>query len=169
MKLQQTHILLALAGLALLFPSFARAQAGEHAEPVWLRVGGDVAHPLEIGPSDMQLLPRRAVQAKDHDGKAVSFEGITLSDILVLAGVPTGEHAKTLDMYLVVEASDGYRVAFSLPELNSTLTDKVVIVADSRDGKPLTATEGPLRLVVPDEKRQARWVRQVITITIKKA
>jgi hypothetical protein len=30
-------------------------------------------------------------------------------------------------------------------------------VAESVDGQPLSAKEGPLRLVVPEDKRQARW------------
>ena len=38
----------------------------------------------------------------------------------------------------------------------------VVLLADHRDGQPLSTAEGPLRLVVPDEKRHARWVRQGI-------
>jgi len=37
------------------------------------------------------------------------------------------------------------------------------------DGKALDAKEGPLRLVVPDEKMQARWVRQVIGLVVKRA
>ena len=33
-----------------------------------------------------------------------------------------------------------------------------------RDGKPLDAKQGPLRLIVPDESRPARWIRQVVRI-----
>jgi hypothetical protein len=39
-------------------------------------------------------------------------------------------------------------------------------VADSRDGAALGPAEGPWRLVVPDEKRPARWARQVKAITL---
>lgn len=39
-------------------------------------------------------------------------------------------------------------------------------MADRRDGKPLSETEGPLRMVVPDEKRQASRVSQVIMLTM---
>lgn len=31
----------------------------------------------------------------------------------------------------------------------------------------LSDAEGPLRIIVPGEKRQARWVRQVTVLTIK--
>jgi hypothetical protein len=40
------------------------------------------------------------------------------------------------------------------------------LLADQRDGKPLGANEGPLRAIVPGEKRHARWVRQVIALKI---
>jgi hypothetical protein len=45
----------------------------------------------------------------------------------------------------------------------------VILLADRRDGQPLAAAEGPLRLVVPDEKRHARWVRQVRSCTVRRA
>ena len=48
-------------------------------------------------------------------------------------------------------------------------TEKVVLLADRRDGKPLSEKEGPLRIVVSDEKRQARWIRQVKSIQVRNA
>ena len=54
-------------------------------------------------------------------------------------------------------ATDGYRAVFALPGLDHAYTDRIVILADRRDGKPLTEKEGPLRIVVADEKREARW------------
>ena len=53
-------------------------------------------------------------------------------------------------MYLLVEAADDYRVVFALPELDPAFTERVILLADRRDGQPLAAAEGPLRLVVPD-------------------
>jgi hypothetical protein len=35
-----------------------------------------------------------------------------------------------------------------------------------KDGKRLDDKEGPYRIVIPDEKRMARWVRQVTTLKI---
>jgi DMSO/TMAO reductase YedYZ molybdopterin-dependent catalytic subunit len=46
------------------------------------------------------------------------------------------------------------------------MTDKQVILAYRKDGADLDAACGPLRLVVPDEKRQARWVRQVAELEV---
>jgi len=48
-------------------------------------------------------------------------------------------------------------VVIALPELDPAFTDKQIVLALARDGKPLDAKEGPYRLVIPDEKRMARW------------
>jgi hypothetical protein len=48
------------------------------------------------------------------------------------------------------------------------LTDRIVLLADAMDGQPLSAHEGPFRIIVPKEKRAARWVRQVKSVTVRK-
>ncbi len=136
-----------------------------------LTVGGEVARPLKLGAADLAKLPRLTVSAKDHDGKPATFEGVALVEVLRLAGVEFGEklRGKSLALFLVVEAADGYRVVFALPELDSAFTDEVIILAGHRDGKALSEAEGHWRIVVPNEKRQARWVRQVVALTIRRA
>jgi DMSO/TMAO reductase YedYZ molybdopterin-dependent catalytic subunit len=67
------------------------------------------------------------------------------------------------------EARDGYRVAFSLVELDSTIASSEVFIAFQRDGKPLPAEMGPFRLIVPTDKRGARWIRQLSRITLIEA
>ena len=69
---------------------------------------------------------------------------------------------------VVIEAVDGYRVVFSLAELDPALTDRIILVADSKDGQPLPSREGPFRIIVPGEKIPARWVRQVKTVTVRR-
>jgi hypothetical protein len=110
------------------------------------------------------------MRARGHDGRESEFEGVALFDVLKSAGAKFGNELRggELAKYLLVEASDGYRVVFALPELDPACTDRVVLLADRRDGKPLDGKEGPLRLVVPGEKRQARWVRQVTALTLKR-
>ena len=66
-------------------------------------------------------------------------------------------------------AADGYRAVFALPELDSAFTGGLVLLADRVDGRPLPAGVGPLRLVVPDERRHGRWVRQVIAVRVLRA
>jgi DMSO/TMAO reductase YedYZ molybdopterin-dependent catalytic subunit len=67
---------------------------------------------------------------------------------------------------LVVEATDNYHTAFALLELDPATTEKLVLLADKKNGQPLDDKEGPLRLVVPDEKRPIRWVRSVKALRV---
>lgn len=101
-------------------------------------------------------------------GTSATFEGVALRSLLERAGVGFGEsiHGKRLASCLLVEAADGYRVVIALPETDSGFTDKQIVLAFLQDGKPLTEKEGPYRIVIPDEKRMARWVRQVTTLKI---
>jgi DMSO/TMAO reductase YedYZ molybdopterin-dependent catalytic subunit len=73
-----------------------------------------------------------------------------------------------LSASIVATAADGYRVAFSLGELNAGLGDTRVIVTKQCDGKPLSAEDGPFRLIVPGEKRAARSVRQLVELRLFK-
>ena len=68
--------------------------------------------------------------------------------------------------YVVVDAADGYQAVFAMAELDPALTDRVILLADRKGGQPLGAFEGPLRVIVPGEKRPARWVRQVRVLWI---
>ena len=171
-------IYLRRAGFALFLVALLSATTLGQAKPSpatasdsLLSISGEIERPLKLTAADLAKLPRLTVNAKDHDGKAVTFEGVELGEVLKLAGVKFGEEmrGKSLALFLVVDAADNYRAVFALPELDHAFTDRVILLADKRDGKALAASEGPLRIVVPDEKRQGRWVRQVISLSIRRA
>ena len=138
---------------------------------VVLEVGGEVEKPLGLSADDLAAMPRRSVRAKDHKGVESTWEGVAVADLMTKAGARVGEKLRGGAMvdYLVVEAADGYRAVFALPEIDPAFTDKVVLLADRRDGRPMAGTEGPLRIVVPGEKKHARWVRQVTRLTLRRA
>jgi hypothetical protein len=133
-----------------------------------LSVRGEVANHFQLNSSDLAGMARRSVKAKDQQGHEFVFEGVLVADVLKKAGVRQGTELRGefLSFYLLVEAADGYRVIFSLPELDEAFTDRLVLLADRKDGKPLNEREGPFRIIVPDEKRPARWVRQVVALTV---
>ena len=60
-----------------------------------------------------------------------------------------------------------HRAVFALAEFDPDFTDRVILLADRRDGHPLSSKEGPFRIVVPGEKRHARWVREVIALDVE--
>jgi DMSO/TMAO reductase YedYZ molybdopterin-dependent catalytic subunit len=157
-----------LALAILPHPIAAQGQAPAPTSKVILRVGGDVPRPLELTTPELARLPRQTVRGRDHEGKEAEFAGVPLVELLKAAGVKFGQDLRgpALASYLVVEAADGYRAVFALPELDPAFTDRVILLADRRDGKTLGEREGPLRIIVPGEKRHARWVRQVIALKV---
>jgi len=143
--------------------------AQEAATTPTLKVTGAVSTPLTLTIEDLKQMPRRKVSVVNpHDKKTENYEGVLVEDLLKRAGVPQGEDLKgqLLASYLIFEAEDGYRVAFSIAELDSGIVDSGVIVADTLDGAPLPAKQGPFRVVAPREKRAARWVRMLKSITV---
>ena len=123
---------------------------------------------LVLTRADVEALPHVRVPASEHSSVPASFEGVMLKAVLERAGANFGESmkGKHLAECLLVEAADGYRVVIALPELDPAFTDKQIVLAFLKDGKPLTEKEGPYRIVIPDEKRMARWVRQVTALKI---
>ena len=141
----------------------------EDREPGSLTLVNESGAVTTLSRESFAKLPRRTVNAKDHSGASATFEGVSLAEALRQAKVTLGKELKgaLLANYILVEAADGYRVSFSLPEVDPTMTDKVVLIADRKDAKPLDAREGPYRLVVPHDKKHARWVRQVMRIAVQ--
>lgn len=141
----------------------------QQAGPGYLEIGGDVPHPQVFSEQEWKAMKHVTVIATNaHDKKVSAFSGVPLLDILQSAGVPTGEslRGKALTTCVIIMASDGYKVTFSLAELDTGIGARQVIIADSEEGKPLPSTTGPLRLVVPEDKRPARWVRMVKMVRV---
>jgi DMSO/TMAO reductase YedYZ molybdopterin-dependent catalytic subunit len=149
-------------------PAMTAAPAGQVATAS-LSLTGEVKTELHLSAADLKALPRTSVKAFDaHEKQTHVFEGVTLQELLNRAGVPTGEdlRGKGLAMCVVADAADGYRAVYSLGELEPSIGNEIVLVADTVDGQRIPAGQGPLRLVVPSDKRPARWVRMLQTLTV---
>ena len=134
-----------------------------------LKIGGAVSTPLVLTVQDLKKMPRKTLSVvNSHENKTEVYEGVLVEDLLKRAGAPQGEnlHGPALATYVVMEAEDGYRVVFSIAELDSGIVDSGVLVADTVDGAALPAKQGPFRVVAPHEKRPARWVRMLKSITV---
>jgi len=131
--------------------------------------GGDGAVRTLEAPA-IAALPRVSVPLTIH-GEAHLFEGPLLIDVLKAAGT-TGVEAgaalrgPALAQAVVVRAADGYAVVFGLAELDPATRPNRIILADAVDGAPLTAGDGPFRLVAEGDLRPARSVRQVTAIEV---
>lgn len=101
-------------------------------------------------------------------GTTMRCSGVRLSDLASAAGLPAGKAltGDALATLIIAEARDGYRVAFTLGEIDPLLGNRAVVLADRCNGRALTAEDGPLRLVVPGEQRAARSLRQLERLRI---
>jgi DMSO/TMAO reductase YedYZ molybdopterin-dependent catalytic subunit len=133
-----------------------------------LKISGEVIQPLELSLSDLSKMPQKEAILKDKEGKTHAYTGVSIQDILAWAKVPSGKdlHGENLSKYLLVKCADGYQVLFSLAELDSSIADKKVIIADMMDGKPLLKEKGPLRIIAEGEKKPARSSYQVTELLI---
>ncbi len=140
----------------------ATAQTPTTSAPATLAVAGDVSTPLTLSAEDIKSLPRTRVEAKE-EGRTVVYEGVLVGEILKRAGAPLGSNLRgnAMATYVLASASDGYQVLFSLAELDPAFTSNDIIVADTIDGKPLFAYQGPLRIVAPKDSRAARSIRML--------
>ncbi|HEY4335329.1 MAG TPA: molybdopterin-dependent oxidoreductase [Puia sp.] len=153
--------ILLLAGALLFVQLTTTAQS--------VTVGGEVLTPLTLTATDLTAMPRTTAVSKDKQGNPHSFEGVALADIFKKAGVTTGRdlRGENLAKYVLITCADNYQIVFSLAELDSSFTDRVVILADKMEDKPLPAGVGPFRIVVPGEKKPARNCFQVVSIDVK--
>ncbi len=147
--------------------NYANAQAS--ATQGCLKISGEVTKELQLCLPDLAKMERASATIKDKDGVNRTYKGVPVSAILDMAGVTIGKQlrGKNMAKYLLVSAADNYQVVFSLAELDSSFADRVVILADEVDDKPLPAGMGPLRIIVPGEKKAARNIFQVTSFVIR--
>jgi hypothetical protein len=148
-------------------PGSLDAQAAAQA-PTTLQVTGDVRTALSLSPDEIKAMPRTRVQIKDEDGQTVTYEGVLVGELLKRAGAALGPELRgnAVASYVVASATDGYRVVFSLAELDPVFTGSEIIVADTINGKPLFAYQGPFRIVAPKDTRAARSIRMLQSLEV---
>jgi DMSO/TMAO reductase YedYZ molybdopterin-dependent catalytic subunit len=164
---------------ALLFSAFALIfsgaplASGETAasDRATVRLTGKIERPLVVSEADLQTFPRKQLTVTDEKGVQGSYDGVPVVELLQRAGAPLGKQLKgpAMRLFVIVEASDGYQAVFALPEFDPAFTDRVIILADRKNGKPMPSPEGPFRFIVEGEKRHARWVREVTVLDVEQA
>jgi len=134
-----------------------------------LTISGEVAKPLTLQAADLKAMTHSTLTARDRDGKDHQYTGVPLVDLLKQAGVTLGGELRgeNLTKYVLVKAADGYEVLFALPEIDPEFATRTIILADAVDGAPLPQGVGPYRLVVPGEKKPARWIREIKSIEVR--
>lgn len=119
-----------------------------------IRIGGIVSHPLVLSENDLSAFKRTSVTVLDDQGAKTVYEGVPIVELLTRAGAPLGPQLRgpQMKLYVAVKGADGYEAVFALPEFDPAFSDRVIMLADRRDGKPMSAREGAFRVVVPGGK-----------------
>ena len=124
-----------------------------------------------LGVAELTALPQVEVSDSGASGK-VLFRGPTVRSLVNLVGAPEGRALRGPNMMIVViaEASDGYKVVYTLAELDEQFGGRTAIVAVTGNGQPLLPESGPLRVAMSGETtHRARWIRQLTTLRLARA
>jgi hypothetical protein len=161
---------------ALLLGSLALLVSSLHAQtlpstPATIQLLIDGKPTVTLDRQTLAHMPRTSIDTPAiHHEPPAHWQGVALQELLQNAGVPSGEQLRGHSMTTIVRvsASDHYQVVFSLGELDPLLGNEQVLLVDTQDGHPLTK-DGPFRLVVPGDKRPARWIHNVTRIEVTPA
>ena len=134
---------------------------------VVLTVNGDIGtankgKKLELDLASLEQMRRVRVEAAEPFLKRrVMFEGVLLSDLLAVAGVPSS--ASTVSM----TALDDYKVDFKLDDVRGSQ----MLLATKADGKHMPVDRsGPIRIVFPDSSSLGRnpdlWIWSVASMKV---
>lgn len=146
--------------------------AAQQQNPNALTIVGLDGNKLTLSIDQLRQMPQQTVTMNNpHTKSAEQYEGVLLRDVLAKVAAPTGDKLRGDEMrdYVEVTGRDGYSAVFALAELDPAFQDNKVLVAISSGGEPLDDKQGPVRVVAPQDKRPARSVRMVETITVRRA
>jgi hypothetical protein len=148
------------------------AQVMEHSAPP---VPSDhlVIHTFEgktliLSPQELAGLPHKTITVfNEHSNANETYSGVPLADLLGKVGVPLGEkvRGRLFLIGIVAMGTDNYAVLYSLAEIDPSIHTGDVIVADMMNGQKLSS-DGAFKMVSTEEKRPARWVRNLASITV---
>lgn len=128
---------------------------------------------IELSLNDVRALPRvvedHCICVGEVSGYLGTFQyaGVNLRELLkkAAAAQKAGGYRKE-NMYLVFKGTDQYQVVASWNEVQNTAAGRQAMVVLEKDGKPLAAEEGALRLYFPGDKFVGRSVKCLDAIEI---
>jgi hypothetical protein len=150
------------------------AQQTEHAAPsmpsTQLTIRTYDGKTQTFSPGDLAALPHKSVAVFNaHSKTNETYSGVPLVDLLAKVGVPLGEgvRGKLFMIGIIAQGADSYGVLYSLAEVDPAIHTGDVIVADLLDGQKL-GEDGAFKMVSSEERRPARWVRNLASISVVK-
>lgn len=142
-----------------------------------LEVSGMVRKPMTLTVDALRALPATEFgETPIFCGRAEpkhvveGFRGVLLRDLLVAAEVIDDDvrHSSNY-MYVVADATDDYKVVFSLHEIRNTAVGDGILVFYEKNGVPLNTGEGLIALIsLADANRCNRHVRWLNRIEVRR-
>lgn len=166
--LTRTRSTSAMRTRALLVLVVCTSAAHAQSQAVELRLTGLDGIAKTVGLAELQALPQKEIADSSAEAGRLLLRGPTLRSVVSLVGAPEGRALRGPAMTIVVvaEATDGYKVAYALAELDEQFGARGAIVVLTENGKPLAARVGPLRIAVAGEMHRARWIRQLTALRL---
>ena len=113
------------------------------------------------------LAALEALPATTYTTGSDTYTGTSFWGLLNSVGIVTDPDIKNdlLGMYVVATATDGYKVVFSLGELDPGFGNEPDLIAYELNGNPLD-TNGFARLIVPEDVRRGRWLSNLTSLEV---
>lgn len=180
-RMPRTHPSLCVL-LALLACSTPPSTAAADPRPVQveapteakLQVRGGNLRSADLGVDELEALGGEDVVWTFRD-RAHTYRALRLDRLLLHLGFDRGPGGATTApanrrpgwrLVLVARARDGFWSPFTLAELMPEMGPTRAYVAWRRDGQPIDAEEGPLRLIVPTDLKGSRSVRMLTQLEV---
>lgn len=124
-----------------------------------IRNGCDVVLTFER----LRKLEQHEVEVTERDGTKSNYQGAWLGEVLDLGCDSTARLDKhgSLGAVVKVTGADGFVAVVAMAEAMPDFSDRPVMLAWQRNSEPLSAVHGPFQLVLADERKPGRNVRQV--------
>jgi hypothetical protein len=123
---------------------------------------------VTLSMDDLKAMPQRTLRVHNgHNNQDELYTGVGLDDLLAKYGISlaNGNAHKVYHTYIKAEGTDKYWVLYSASEVIPELHTWDAIVALTLDGSPIAAS-GDFKMVAGGERRPARWVSNLSSLTI---
>ena len=123
---------------------------------------------VTLSMADLQAMPQRSLRVHNgHNNQDETYTGVGLDDLLTKYGIAlaNGGAHKVYHSYVKAEGTDKYWVLYSASEVIPELHTWDAIIAIKLNDQPIVA-DGEFKIVAGGERRPARWVSNLNSLTI---
>mgnify|MGYP001339423698 FL=1 len=138
-------------------------------------VDGQVLNPITLTADDLRNhFSSQTIDVtylSGTDTVSTSFTGVPLWLVISAAQPNLNADVRNdrISTFIVVTAADGYQAVIAWGEIDPEYGNQPILVAYEENGAPIAGTPGSIRLVVPGDAREGRYVSGVVNISLRDA